>query len=146
MTLADDLARRGLLKDIPVNPDAIAVLVGDSRRHLATAAAAIASGDLAGAYQLAYDAARKALTAALAARGQRVRGLGAHANLIALARDGYLGLGDADVLDQLDRIRQVRNDAEYDGYRFTRTEVDDDVEHAAAVVALTEIALARFLT
>lgn len=133
MSLLDDLRRRQALQDIPIDTGRIEVLLDDADRHLRSGAAALDIGDLAGAYQLAYDAARKALTAALAARGLRTRGQGAHANLISLAQAGELG-GDTAQFEPLDRMRQTRNHAEYDGYRFDTSEVTSDLATAARIV------------
>ena len=132
MGLVDDLRRRQLLQTIPVDGAVVELLLDDADRHLRSAGAALELGDLAGSYQLAYDAARKALTAALAARGMRVKGPGAHANLIALAHAGQLG--DTSTFGPLDRMRQTRNHAEYDGYRFTAAEVGDDLAAARRIV------------
>ena len=78
---------------------------------------------MAGAYQLAYDAARKACAAVLAARGLRVRGPGAHANLIALIQELYSTGPGVEALDQLDRMRRRRNTAEYHGYPLQQSDL-----------------------
>jgi hypothetical protein len=44
-------------------------MLSDAGRHLATAAAAEATGDLSGAYQLAYDALRKSTASLLEPKG-----------------------------------------------------------------------------
>ena len=75
MTIEEHLLARGRLQAIPVDAARVARLLDDSQRHLATAAAAVDSGDLAGAYQLGYDSARKALTALLALDGLRLKGM-----------------------------------------------------------------------
>jgi len=131
----DDLRRRGLLQDIAPDPTAVARLLDDAHRHLATARLAVRGSDLAGAYQLAYDAARKACTAVLAARGLRVRGSGAHANLILLLQELYASAPGAEALEPLDRMRRTRNTAEYHGYPFDPAEVEEDLAAAHAIVA-----------
>ena len=50
MTTIDDLIRRGGVQRVPVDARAIDRLMDDARRHLATAEAALESGDLAGAF------------------------------------------------------------------------------------------------
>lgn len=47
------------------------LLLEDAGRHLATAAAGLSSGDLSGAYQLAYDALRKSAASLLEVQGLR---------------------------------------------------------------------------
>ncbi len=131
----EDLRERRRLQDVPVDQTAIARLIEDARRHLATAPRALDGGDLAGAYQLAYDAARKSLTALLLSRGLRPRGPGAHATLIEATRAICAGIAGVDALDPLDRMRQVRNEAEYTGHPFDRDEVQDDIVAAARIVA-----------
>lgn len=79
------LTRQGSLQTIAIDAVAADRLLADSHRHLATSEMALHQGDLAGAYQLLYDAARKSVTAFLAWRGFRIRGQGAHANSIELA-------------------------------------------------------------
>jgi hypothetical protein len=61
---------RGDLERVPASRDHADVLVSQARRHLASAAV-IADADPAGAYQLLYDAARKALVAVLENQGGR---------------------------------------------------------------------------
>ncbi|MBA3744947.1 MAG: HEPN domain-containing protein [Sporichthya sp.] len=72
----------------------------------------LAASDVVGAYQLAYDAARKALAALLANQGLRAKGLGGHAVLYDVARaqlDPPLG----EVLRPFDWMRRLRNTTEY---------------------------------
>jgi hypothetical protein len=54
------------------------LLLDDAARHLATATVALASGDLSGAYQLAYDALRKSAASLLAEQGLRATSRGGH--------------------------------------------------------------------
>jgi hypothetical protein len=53
-------------------------LLADAGKHLDTAAAGITGDDLAGAYQLAYDALRKSAAALLAEQGLRATSRGGH--------------------------------------------------------------------
>src|SRR5215467_14011803 len=53
-------------------------LLDDAGRHLATAAVGLSSGDLSGAYQLAYDALRKSAASLLAVQGLRATSRGGH--------------------------------------------------------------------
>lgn len=110
----------------------------DAGLHLRTAEEAARLGDLAGAYQLAYDAGRKALSALLRKRGLRTKGEGAHATLITAT--GALGLPGTDAvpLDRFDRMRRTRNATEYGGREITTDEVVADLEIARTVVAFVE--------
>jgi hypothetical protein len=53
-------------------------LIANASKHLETAAAGMATDDLAGAYQLGYDALRKSAAALLAVQGLRATSRGAH--------------------------------------------------------------------
>jgi len=139
----DELRALGRLQDVPADPRAVSHLLEDADRHLRTAKLALQEGDLAGSYQLAYDAARKSLTAMLLSRGLRSRGLGAHAVLIEAVRAVFVHEGGIEVLRPLDRMRRIRNDAEYTGYPFDRNEVQHDLEAAAEIVAFAADVLRR---
>lgn len=84
------------------------------------------------AYQVAYDAARKALTALLNSRGLRTKGLGAHATLIEVATE--LDPESAKSFERLDRLRRTRNESEYSGHWFDEGEVARDIVIASDIV------------
>ena len=95
------------------------------------AAVAVLQVDAPGAFQLSYDAARKALAAILVNQGLRAKGDGAHMTLLEVAR-AQLHPPLGSVLGQFDWMRRLRNDTEYpDG----RRQVADasDVEEAVPV-------------
>lgn len=135
-----DLQKKGRLQTIPVDVARAERLLDDARKHLSTAATAIDSGDLAGAYQLGYDAATKALTALLALDGLRLKGEGAHANLITLIQEKYAAVDGVLAVAKLDRLRRTRNEAEYRGYWFDRDEVIADLLVASQVISFVEAA------
>jgi uncharacterized protein (UPF0332 family) len=139
----DDLRARGRIQDVPRDPVAIERLLDDAHRHLATAVTALEEGDLAGAYQVAYDAARKSLTAFMLSRGVRARGLGAHAALIEATRALLADAEGVEALDPFDRMRQVRNEAEYAGHPFDRDEVQHDIVAASRIVDLAAAQIRR---
>jgi HEPN domain-containing protein len=139
----DGLRARGSLQDVETDDTAAARLLEDARLHLRTARTGLDAGDLAGAYQLAYDAARKSLTALLLSNGLRVRGVGAHVALIDACRGLFGDAPGIDSLDRLDRMRRTRNQAEYLGRSFDRDEVLHDLATAEAVVAFVEGVLGR---
>src|SRR5919201_6741460 len=80
--MADDLRRlldAGFLEEVAPHGEDALLRLGEAERHLASAEQ-IAASDPNGAFQLAYDAARKAVTAHMLARGLRVTNRpGAHA-------------------------------------------------------------------
>lgn len=86
-------------------------LLGNASRHLATAAAASSSGDLSGAYQLAYDAFRKSAASLLAVQGLRATSRGGH---IAIQEAVLAQFGSTvPVFRSFSRIRRARNSFEY---------------------------------
>lgn len=66
-----DLLASGELESVAPDTELAVRLLTDSKRHLETARSAVGLGDLTGAYQLAYDALRKAAAALLAVQGLR---------------------------------------------------------------------------
>jgi hypothetical protein len=89
--LVDD----GEVEQVAVDMEVARRMLADAGRHLATAATAESGGDLAGAYQLAYDALRKSAASLLAAQGLRPTSRGGqHAgSRTAARRDRLSGLG-----------------------------------------------------
>ena len=114
-------------------------LISQSRARL-TSAALLADTDPEGAYALAYDAARKALTAVLANQGLRPTSAGGHLAVYDAVRaqlDPPLGR----TIRPFDRMRRNRRDAEYppvDAQGITTTDVTEDVPKATAIVELAE--------
>lgn len=129
----------GALQQVPASREQADRLLAQGRSHLRSAAA-ISGDDPEGGYALAYDAARKALAAVLENQGLR-----------ATSRGGHLAAYDA-VHAQLDppmgkalrpfnRMRRLRNDAEYpptDAPQLTSDDVIDDLDHAAALLDVAE--------
>jgi hypothetical protein len=86
-------------------------LLADAGRHLATASAAKAAGDMSGAYQLAYDAFRKSAASLLEAQGLRATSRGGH---IAVQDAVTVQFGAAvSIFRSFGRIRRARNSFEY---------------------------------
>ena len=87
------------------------LLLDDAGRHLPTAAAALSSGDLSGAYQLAYDALRKSAASLLAVQGLRATSRGGH---IAIQGGAQAQFGSTvKAFRSFGRIRRSRNNFEY---------------------------------
>jgi HEPN domain-containing protein len=135
----DELVASGRAQRVPPDSAAQARLLDDADLHLTTATNALANGDLAGAYQVAYDAARKALTALLNSRGLRTKGLGSRVSTIEIASE--LFPASATSFERLDRLRRTRNASEYSGHWFDQAEVTRDIAIASNIVrsARTEL-------
>jgi HEPN domain len=103
------------------------LLLDDAARHLATAAAGLSSGDLSGAYQLAYDALRKSAASLLAAQGLRATSRGGHIALQEATRAQFGSTVRA--FRSFGRIRRARNAFEYPS-TITPGPSPDDVSDA----------------
>jgi hypothetical protein len=138
-TTLDDMLSKGSLERIPPSRSQADAMIGQARRHLA-AAGTIAIADPVGAYQLTYDAARKALTAVLENQGLRPTRAGGHIAVLDAVRaqlDPPLG----GALRPFDRMRRRRNDAEYpaaDRPALAADEVIVDREKVDAIIELAE--------
>src|SRR5207244_5415021 len=104
------LLREGRIERISADIRAARTKLAESKRHL-DSAAAISKSDPAGAYALAYDAARKALDAHMLAKGYRVsKGrLGSHE---ATGLYGEAAMPRVEEMNDFDRIRRNRNRSE----------------------------------
>jgi HEPN domain-containing protein len=124
----------GHLELVAPSGEHAALLMSDAQRHLASAGT-IASTDAPAAYALAYDAARKALSAVLAKQGLRATSSGGHV-AVQDAIEAQLGAARS-VVAQFGRMRRRRRDAEYpdeDSAPIDSAEVIEDVPHAEAIV------------
>lgn len=132
MSILDDLLRQGLIESVEPDEATAAKWLDDARRHL-NAAQRIADLDRSGAYVLAYDAARKSVTAALLTTGHRVRSRpGAHQALARYADHLATQVGEA-ALERLDRLRRNRNRSEYGSRSFGQAEVSEAIDTAQAI-------------
>jgi HEPN domain len=99
------------LERVPASDKHATELIDQARKHVASAQR-ITDDDPAGALQLLYDAARKALCAILENQGLRPTSRGGHiAVLEAVSAQLDPPMGKA--LRPFDRLRRQRNDAEY---------------------------------
>jgi hypothetical protein len=107
----DGMLARGELEQVPADRAHADLLLAQAHQHLRSAEA-IAPFDPVGAYQLLYDAARKALNAVLENEGLRATSRGGHiAVLDAVSAQLDPPLGP--ILRPFDRLRRRRNQAEY---------------------------------
>ena len=92
-------------------PILAARLLADSARHIESARSAAGLGDPTGAYQLAYDALRKAAAALLGVQGLRATSRGGHIAIQDAVRAQFGGPGSP--FRSFGRIRRNRNSYEY---------------------------------
>ncbi|HRC13512.1 MAG: hypothetical protein IPJ15_16185 [Actinomycetales bacterium] len=126
----DALLKGGELERVTPDSELAVRLLADSARHIETARSAEALGDLTGAYQLAYDALRKAAAALLAAQGLRATSRGGHIAIQDAVRAQFGGPGSP--FRSFSRIRRNRNAYEYPDSDEAGPDVGD-VDDAVAV-------------
>jgi hypothetical protein len=125
-------------------------MLEDAGRHLTTASAAKATGDLSGAYQLAYDALRKSAASLLEAQGLRATSRGGHLAVQEVVNAQFGAT--VRVFRSYGRIRRARNSFEYpsdDGPGPSGDDIDDAIgvarqTHEAATAILDQGALTRW--
>jgi hypothetical protein len=129
----ESLQKRGLIESVQPDLDGARIVIDECERHLSSATV-IAASDPSGAFQLSYDAARKAIGAHMRAAGLRVADRpGAHATT---GRYGQLAIaGAADELRAFDRMRRRRNRTEYGVAPAQSRDVADALANARAIVA-----------
>lgn len=133
MTL-DELLNSGRLERVSVDEKAAAKSLDEARAHLRSAGLILAD-DPDGAYALLYDAARKAISAHMMARGLRASNQqGAHVNV------GYYAVAEIEgtAVGSFDRLRRNRNRSEYGVRIFGDEELHRDLATATAIVQEVE--------
>jgi HEPN domain-containing protein len=125
-----ELMDSGELGQVPPDGELARRMLADARRHLATASTAESTGDLSGAYQLAYDALRKSAASLLEAQGIRPTSRGGH---IAV-QDAVIAQFGTSIraLRSFSRLRRARNSFEYPSTE-TPGPSEDDVKDAIRV-------------
>ena len=143
----DELVEQGRLERVGADLREALDLMSHAQAHLESAAA-IVDRDAAGAYQLAYDAARKAVAADMAANGYRAKSdrQGAHAAVVTYAQEALAGEAEPEALSRLDRMRRLRNRTEYGGLTLGRDQVAADLEQATEIVRAVDERLRRTTT
>jgi hypothetical protein len=134
----DGMLARGELERVPPSRDHADLLLTQARRHLASAGA-IADTDPAGAYQLLYDAARKALAAVLENQGVRATSRGGHLavrDAVSAQLDPPLG----GALRPFDRLRRRRNQVEYPSASAPAVSPDEVARDVPKVEQIIDIA------
>ena len=107
----DQMIERGELDRVVPSREQADLLLKQARAHVETARAS-APDDPAGAYSLAYDAARKALAAVLANEGLRASSRGGHIAVYEAATAQLVPPLGAQIRP-FDRMRRTRNAHEY---------------------------------
>jgi hypothetical protein len=131
----ESLIQTGKLEKVALDPAGAISALEEARSHIASALV-IKDNDPNGAFQLAYDAARKAVMSHMRGAGVRVRkGEGAHA-IAALYAAAAI---DADLGKRLDVMRRRRNRSEYGSAYFDEDDVQDATSVAAALVAAATV-------
>ncbi len=130
----DDMIDRGEIELVELDSAGAESVIEEARRHLESAEA-ISASDPNGAYQLAYDGARKAVAAHMRREGARVRrGEGAHALTAGYASEAL----DRSLGRRLDAMRRRRNRSEYGSALFGADEISDAIDTARALLGLVE--------
>jgi hypothetical protein len=137
----DGMLAAGQLERVTASREHADRLLAQARAHVALATTGQSADlDPVGAYQLLYDAARKALSAVLENQGLRATSRGGHIAVLDAVRtqlDPPLGAA----LRPFDRMRRTRNESEYprdDRPPVTAADVRRDQVHAEAFVELAE--------
>ncbi|MGD0559490.1 MAG: HEPN domain-containing protein [Streptosporangiaceae bacterium] len=128
----------GDLQRIPASREQADRLLAQARSH-ANSAAKVCDDDPEGGYALAYDAARKALTAILENQGLRATSKGGHIAVFA-AVQAQLDPPMGKIVRRFNRMRSRRNVAEYpptDAPRLTSDDVREDLASSNEIMQLT---------
>lgn len=131
----DQLIRQGRLTPVAANRDLAEAHLAQASTHL-TGATALRDLDPAGAFGLAYDAARLALAAVLVNQGLRPRGEGAHAVLLEAAI-AQLEPPRQPEIREFEWMRRLRNDTQYpdvDRPSANGEDVDQAIPAARAII------------
>lgn len=139
------LLGRGQIEQVNANPGHAAAILAEARKHLSSARLLATTDDVAAAFVMAYDAARKSLAAMLAAQGLRAKGGDGGHRVLGELMQAQLP-DNKQLLREFDWMRQKRNDTEYhEENRPTATtdDVADAIPAAERIVALGELFVAE---
>lgn len=137
------LIAQGDIERVPASAELAERLLSEAHAHR-TSAIAIAGNDPAGGYLLAYDAARKASTALLAAQGLRATSTGGHIAVEEVIREQFGGSAGVQAFRAFSRLRRRRRGSEYPDLD-TPTMTTEDVEEAIHVSSEILDAASRLL-
>lgn len=128
----------GELQRVPASQEQADRLLAQARGHIASAGK-VCDDDPAGGYALAYDAARKALTAILENEGLRPTTRGGHLAVYEAVR-AQLDPPMGRLLRAFNRMRTRRHDAEYPPTNAPEITPQDVREDQATALSLIELA------
>lgn len=134
-TAIERMLADGELQRVPASREQSERLLAQARVHV-TSALKVCDEDPAGGYTLAYDGARKSLTAILENEGLRPTTRGGHLAVLEAVR-AQLDPPMGRVLRQFNRIRTRRHDAEYpptDSPEITPADVREDQATAESLI------------
>ena len=139
----DVLIGEGMIERVEPDPDTARQELRAARSHVESAVL-IAGRDPTGAFAMAYDAMRKALSAHMRATGYRATtGRGHHYRTGRYALVALHGRGVEGHVEAFDDLRQLRNQSQYDALVVEPDDVTDILAHAGALVAAIEVELGR---
>lgn len=136
-SVVDELLAKRHLDQVPANTEHADRLLGQARRHVASAIT-LRESDIELAFTAAYDAARKALTAVLAIQGLRPTSAGGHLSVY------YSSLAQFEppmgkTIKPFDWMRRTRNDTEYPHAGSAALDVDDVDEAIASAEEIIKL-------
>lgn len=128
------LLRLGRLQQVPTDPMTARARLAVADQHLATARRLLTEElDLEIAYVALYDAARKAVTAAMLVAGLRAANRGGSHEAVAIWCTEVLG-PTCPAAAHFDAVRRRRNRSEYDDLVLGGDDVAVDLDDAFAIV------------
>lgn len=128
------LLRTGRLQAVPADPGTARTRIAVADQHLATARRLLAEDlDLEIAYVALYDAARKAVTAAMLAAGLRAANRAGSHEAVAIWCAETLG-PRCPAARRFDALRRRRNRSEYDDLLLSGTDVAVDLDDALDIL------------
>ncbi|MGH9106560.1 MAG: hypothetical protein ACRDZX_12140 [Acidimicrobiales bacterium] len=130
-----ELLAGGELEEVTASEALAARLVAEAEKHLA-AAEHVVSIDEAGAYQLAYDGARKACAALLAQQGLRATTRGGHVAVQDAVQAQFGGTGGMAAFAAVPRMRRKRAASEYPNVGTPTTTTEEAREAVVAAHAI----------
>lgn len=138
----DALLAAKQLERVPASAELAHAYLEQARAHAAVSAQSIGI-DPVGSFQLAYDAARKALASLLVVQGLRPTGVGGHIAVFD-AIDAQFGSVIGGVIRPFTRMRRLRNSSEYPSLERP-VATDDDARQAHVDAAAMIDAAARLI-
>ena len=141
-----DLIAEGSLERVTVDAETCSHLMTQARNHLRTAAAGLQIVDTEGAFQLAYDACRKACLGLILAMGLRPRGEAHHAVTFKAAAAIAHTFGGHQIVNDASHLRFIRHGAEYRAETVSLEDAQDAIDTGTELIDLLEPKIQQILT